>query len=187
MLRTATLTLAALAALGGAAAAQSGYMDGMVGGHGEIDFAAIDTDVDGSLSRAELQARAQARLAPADGNGDGMLDRTEIVALFPAAPGRMIDVFSADPAERMADRLLALMGATEAGRVELAALADRRVNMLLAMADEDRDAAISQAEADASNARRADWRGRHGERHHGATEESRGEERRPERSERPRD
>ena len=49
----------------------------------------------------------------------------------------------------MADRLLALMGGTEAGRVEVAALADRRVNQLLAFADTDRDAAISQAEADA--------------------------------------
>ncbi len=45
--------------------------------------------------------------------------------------------------------MLALMGATETGRVEVAALADRRVNLLLAFADTDRDAAISQAEADA--------------------------------------
>ena len=40
--------------------------------------------------------------------------------------------------------MLALMGGTEAGRVEIAALADRRVNALLALADTDRDAAISR-------------------------------------------
>jgi hypothetical protein len=39
------------------------------------------------------------------------------------------------------------------------------VNMLLAMADTDRDAAISQAEANALAARLGD---RHGRRHHGS-------------------
>ena len=55
------------------------------------------------------------------------------------------------------------MGATETGQVEIAALADRRVNFLLAGADTDRDAAISQAEADALAARH-DGRG---DRHRG--------------------
>lgn len=190
MLRTATLTLAALGALAGAAAAQPGPMGGMGPGHGEIDFAAIDTDGNGLLSRAELQARAQARLAAADANGDGILDRTEIIALFPAPPGRMFEVFSADPAERMADRLLALMGATEAGQVELTALADRRVNMLLARADEDRDAAISTAEAEAMQERRGGWRGRHGggDHHRGMDmDDRRGGDDRSDRSESSRD
>ena len=41
------------------------------------------------------------------------------------------------------------MGATEAGQVTVADFAGQRVNFLLAFADTDRDAAISQAEADA--------------------------------------
>ena len=49
----------------------------------------------------------------------------------------------------MADRLIALMGGTEAGRVEVAVLAERRVNALLAMADADRDAALSSEEVEA--------------------------------------
>jgi EF hand len=155
----AATALAALAA--GTAMAQEGpgnMMGGfhagpgdMMGGfHGEIDIVAIDTDGDGVLTRAELQAHAVERLARADANGDGSLDRVELVALMPAPRGGFLNVFAEDPAERMADRLIALMGGTETGRVEVAALADRRVNALLAMADADRDAAISLEEAEAA-------------------------------------
>ena len=57
--------------------------------------------------------------------------------------------------------MLALMGATETGQVEVADLADQRVNLLLAFADTDRDAAISQAEADAMRRPRRDgWMAR---------------------------
>ena len=58
-----------------------------------------------------------------------------------------------------------MMGATETGRVEVADLAERRVNVLLAFADTDRDAAISQAEADAMRGRH---RGADGTAGHGA-------------------
>jgi len=128
----------------------AGPGDLMGGFHGEIDVVAIDADGDGVLTRAELQARAVDRLGRADANGDGGLDREEIVALMPARHGGFLNVFAEDPAERMADRLIALMGGTEAGRVEVAALAERRVNALLAMADADRDAAISLEEAEAA-------------------------------------
>ena len=40
-----------------------------------------------SLSRAELQARAVARLGEADANGDGALDRDELIARMPGARG----------------------------------------------------------------------------------------------------
>ena len=126
-----------------------GPMDGTPMMMGGLDFAAIDTDKNGSLSRDELQARATAELAKADTNGDGALDRAEIIAALPGPSVRLFAVFAPDPAEGFADRMLAMMGATETGRVEVAALADRRVNALFAAADTDRDAAISQAEADA--------------------------------------
>ena len=182
MIRIASLTAAALVAAAGAAAAQHGPMGMDSDG---IDFAAIDSDGNGSLSRAELQARAQARLAAADANGNGILERTEIIAMFPAPPQRMFDVFSADPGEEMADRLLAMLGATEAGQVDVAALADRRVNMLLAFADEDRDAAISTAEAEAMQERRGGWRSGHRD-HRGGPDGGRGERSGPESAEPPR-
>ena len=46
----------------------------------------------------------------------------------------------------MADRLIALMGGTEAGSVPVIALADRRVNAMLALTDTDRDATLSAEE-----------------------------------------
>jgi hypothetical protein len=156
MTRITAMAAVALASTlaAGAASAQQDAMGPMDVSHG-LDFAAIDTDGNGSLGRAELQARAVERLARGDANNDGGLDREEIIAMLPARRGSVIfDLFSPDPAADMADRILALMGATEAGRVELAALGDRRVNALLALADTDRDAAVSQAEADAMAARR---------------------------------
>ena len=162
---TAATAIAVLAA--GTAMAQHGPGDMLGGFHGEIDVVAIDTDGNGVLTRAELQARAAERLARADENGDGGLDRMEIVALMPGPRGGFLNLFAEDPAERMADRLIALMGGTEAGRVEIAALADRRVNALLALADTDRDAAISLEEAEAA-AERLDrpgpWHERGGDR-----------------------
>ena len=60
-----------------------------------IDFVAIDTDGDGLLSRAELQARATARLSPADANADGIIDRAELIAFLPAPDGGIIGIFIA--------------------------------------------------------------------------------------------
>jgi len=169
---TALALAAALASAGGAAMAQGGPMHGprgSMGGpmFGELDFVAIDTDGNGSLSRAELQARAVAKLSAADTNSDGALDRDELIAALSDRQGRLVALFTVDPAEEMADRLLALMGGTEAGRVEIAVMADGRVNRLLAFADTDHDAAISKAEADAMQAKMASWRDRHDGRHDG--------------------
>jgi Ca2+-binding EF-hand superfamily protein len=130
-----------------------------------LDFAAIDTDGDGTLSRTELQARAEARFATADANGDGVLDREELLVIVPGHDRGPFRVFSVDPGAEAVERLLALMGATEAGQVDVSAVAARRVNMLLAVADSDHDAAISRAEADAraeTHARRHDHNGRRG-------------------------
>lgn len=161
-MRRTILTTASLLAFGaGAAAAQDGME--MMGGHERgIDFVAIDTDGNGSLSRAELQARAVARLGRIDGNGDGMLTREELILAMPVRHGGMMSVFAADPGERMVDRLLAMLGATEAGQVELDALADHRVNMLLAFVDSDRDAAVSESEAEAMRERGRGGRGDRG-------------------------
>jgi hypothetical protein len=66
--------------------------------------------------------------------------------------------------------MLAMMGATEAGSVEVTALSARQVDGLLARLDTDRDGAISQDEAAALEKRRGgrehgrkhDRDGRHG-------------------------
>lgn len=117
-------------------------------GHGPmLDFTAIDTNGDKILSRDELTARATARLAVADTNKDGALDRAELVAALPAPPSDILMVFAPNPAEQGADRLLAFLGATDAGKIEIAALADRQVNAVIARFDTDHDGAISTREA----------------------------------------
>ena len=169
MKRLSRITAAALlagSATAGMAAAQSGPPappDALTGpmafGRGGIDLVAIDTDGNGSLSRAELVSRATERLARADADGDGTLTRVEIVDAMPGRGRGLMNLFAPDPAEAFADRLLAMMGATEAGQVSVADLAGQRVNFLLAFADTDRDAAISQPEADALDRGRGDRRG----------------------------
>lgn len=116
----------------------------------QIDFTVIDTDGDGSLSRAELMARATARIATADANNDGSLDRAELAAALPGPKDALVAVFATSPSERIADRILAETGNTETGAVTVQVLAERQVNELLANADTDRNAAISQEEADAA-------------------------------------
>ena len=103
-----------------------------------------------SLTNAELTARATARLGAWDGNGDGALDRAELIAAMPAPRDNLLMVFAPDPSEARADRLLAFMGATETGRIEIVAMSERQVNALLAWFDENRDGAISLAESEAA-------------------------------------
>lgn len=145
----ALATAAALAAAAGTIATAGSAAAGEGPRGPMLDFAAIDTDGDGSLSRAELQARAVDRLSVADVDRDGTLDREELLVLMPGRGDAPFRVFSADPDLARVDRLLATMGATEAGRVEVTVFADRKVNMLLAALDTDRDAAISTAEVEA--------------------------------------
>jgi Ca2+-binding EF-hand superfamily protein len=124
-------------------------MPGGLGGPrgARIDFVAIDADGDGALTRDELTARATTRLAAADANGDGALDRAELIAALPGPRNTILMVFAPDPAAERADRFLAFMGVAENGRVEIAAIAERQVNGLVARFDADRDGAISRAEA----------------------------------------
>jgi Ca2+-binding EF-hand superfamily protein len=158
-------TLLGSVVIGGAALAHDRLGGGPGDGPGRgLDFAAIDTDANGTLSRAELEARATARIGGIDTNGDGFLERAEIVEAMPGPRGGMMGVFRADPAEERADRMLAMMGATEAGRVEVTVLTARQVDGLLARLDSDRDGAISKDEVAALETRRGDRRGAYGER-----------------------
>lgn len=177
MSRFTTLTAAAaligaLSAAGTVAAqGRPGHGFGPGSGPG-IDFGAIDTDSNASLSEAELQARAMARMSLADTDGDGMLSRVEIIAIFPDPAGGMMNPFAMSRGEIFADRMLAQMGASETGAIAVEALAARRVNDMLAMLDTDRDGAVSQEEVDAARARITEWR--EDRRHEGRGREGRG-------------
>ena len=129
--------------------AQEGPRDMMGGFHGEIDVVAIDTDGNEVADPRRAAGPRHRAARPRRRNADGRLDRERSSRCCPAPHGGFLNVFAEDPAERMADRLIALMGGTEAGRVEIAALAERRVTRS-GVADADRDAALSPEEIEAS-------------------------------------
>lgn len=110
-------------------------------GAGRIDFEAIDANADGKLDRAELTGRAMERIAVFDLDKNGQIDRAELIAALPAREG-LNDIFAPNPAERMADRILAMHGATADGAVPVAQMAEQRVNMVFAALDEDGDGVI---------------------------------------------
>lgn len=110
-------------------------------GPGRIDFEAIDANADGKLDRAELTGRAMERIAVFDVNKDGRIDRAELIAALPARDG-LNDIFAPNPAERMADRILAMHGATAEGAVPVDRMVEQRVNMVFAALDEDGDGVI---------------------------------------------
>jgi EF hand len=165
--KTAGLGLVAVAALmlGTAAIADNmGQMrmgDGM-GGHGmgdgpALDLAAIDVDKDGKISKDEMTAYQEARVASIDANKDGMLSADELAAMHlqemtdaaKTMAGRMIELLDTD-----GDKLLS--AAEMASRPMPADFFDR--------ADTNGDGFIDQSEIDAAKARmaeRGDRRGGH--------------------------
>jgi hypothetical protein len=155
--------LGAISAAGVAAAhdGRGGPGGGPLGfGRGGVDFVAIDANGDGALGRDELVARSTSRIVEIDLDRDGAIERAELIEAAPTRGPRLFDVFAPDPAEEMADRVLAMHGGTATGSVAVADLAEAQVNMLLTRLDENRDDALSQAEAEAAGeGRRGEGRG----------------------------
>lgn len=159
MLRKTHLAILLLAAGAAAAPAVAGP-DGRMGeGPRSLDFAALDLDGDGTLTRTELDSGATLRIAEADSDGDGILTRAEIVAAMPAPSAALANPFARPRGERMADRILAMTGEQDAGSIGIEALVEARSTRMLERFDRDEDGAISRDEVEA----RADPRGPHGE------------------------
>ncbi len=154
--KTAGLAIFAAAALmlGTAVIADSRGEKGMgMGDHGmmmggmELDFAALDADKDGKVSKDEIAALRAARVTAADANGDGKLSVDEIAAMHMAA----MEKASANMAARMVERL-----DTDGDMMLTAAeMMDRPMPaMMFDRLDTNEDGFIDQAEADAAQSRR---------------------------------
>jgi hypothetical protein len=157
------MLVAMLIATGAATAATAhGGREGGFGGRGGFDFAALDADADGSVTSAELNARAIERIAIVDADGDGTITRAELVSSMPAWPSGLRGMFAGDRAGRQADRMLERMGA-EGDQIEAATLADRIVERMIVRMDRDGDGAISRTEAESGHRiGRPDGEGRKG-------------------------
>jgi Ca2+-binding EF-hand superfamily protein len=161
----AAAALAAALGFATLAAADAGH--GRFPGAGyDLDFSAIDTDGDATLSRGELTARATERLDAFDTDGNGLLDRAEIAATMPVPRDGLRNIFGPNRSDAAADRVLAIFGASQAGEVAVEAMATQRVDLMLSFLDQNDDNAISQDEAEAS-APRGDRSGRDARSGHG--------------------
>ncbi|MDA8747641.1 EF-hand domain-containing protein [Litoreibacter sp.] len=81
MTKTTTLTKSLLLAAGVAVllSPTTGFAKGEGRGHGpRISFEALDTDANGEVTKAEMEAAADARFAKSDINSDGFLTKDEL-------------------------------------------------------------------------------------------------------------
>lgn len=166
MTRTMTLTVVSALALALAAGAVQahGKADGRMGGWAAAipDFAALDTDKDGKVTRAELDARRAERQKAMDPDGDGFITLDEMKA-HAAAQARV-------RAESMVDRMFARLDTDKDGRLSAAeamagpmAGGDRGAGRMFDRVDRDGDGAISQQEYDRMAERmQGRGEGRHG-------------------------
>jgi hypothetical protein len=107
------------------------------------DFATLDADGDGLVTRAELQAYRSARFAAADSDGNGMLSVEEMVAAREAQ--RLAQVTA------RAERTIVAFDADGDGGLSKAELpGNQMAGTMILRLDTDGDGAVSQAEFEAA-------------------------------------
>ena len=167
---TVALVSALAVALGAGAVMAKGWGEGRMGGHGDMSgmmpaFATLDTDGDGKITRAELDARKADRQKAMDPDGDGFITLDEMKA-HAAEQART-------RAEAMVDRMFARLDTDKDGKLSAAeALSgpmggQRGAERMFDRLDRDGDDAIS-AEEYARMTERMQGRGEgrgHGQRH----------------------
>ncbi len=152
------LALCTVAALGlsGAAFAENG---GMGDGQRMMDmFTAMDTDKDGKVTQAEMDAHKAARVAEVDANKDGLLSADELAQM------QIIEMTIR--AEARAAEMVTAMDTDADGLLSAAEMtAGPRLAFMMDTVDTDGDGAISLAEMEAAQAMMGEHRGKHGDGH----------------------
>ncbi|MEL7013212.1 MAG: EF-hand domain-containing protein [Pseudomonadota bacterium] len=99
-------------------------------------FEALDSDGDGRVTRAELDAHMKARFDRSDANGDGVLSRNELLTQ------------AQNSAEARLERRIARMDTNSDGAISFDEMKAARGDRLFERADTDKNGAIDQAEFD---------------------------------------
>lgn len=154
---TGSALIAVAVMMGAAAFAQDA---GMGKGHGAgpmFDFATLDADKDGKVTKAEIEAQKAARFEQADTNKDGKLSAEEIAVARDA-------MIAKRKADRMA-QMIARMDTDGDGMISMAEMpTPPNADEMFDRVDTDKDGAISQAEADAAKEMMQDRMGKRGDR-----------------------
>lgn len=149
VLSVSTLTLiVALAGAGWAQDATAPTVNPMAGSMGGFDFAAVDANSDGKITKEEVEAFKTARLTAMDSDGDGKLSAAELTVAHETAR-----------AARKAARTEAMVKQFDKdgdGMLSFAEMpAGTGMDKMFSRLDSDNDGAISQAELDAAKAKMA--------------------------------
>lgn len=141
-MKNAFLISAAALTIGLASVTPSLAMGGMGGGLFDPEnFDQIDTDKDGKLSRAELEAHRAAHFAEADTNKDGKLSVEELTAMHAKR--------AAERAGKGAAKMLEHLDEDGDGALSLAEMAaHKRGEKMFSRIDQDEDGMLSKAELD---------------------------------------
>ena len=156
------LTLAGVlgAGLSTAALAENGGMGMGMWPMPGFDFAALDADKDGKVTKAEMEAFRAARVAEVDANKDGLLSGDELAAMHLK--------MMTERANTMAAQMVAKLDTDGDKLLSASELAARPgPERMFEMVDTDNDGAITQAEADAAKQKMQERGGRGGKGHHG--------------------
>lgn len=169
MTRTKWMTAALFAAAGAATLAVAlpatardgqgpGARDGMRGGP-QMLFQRLDTDGDGTITRAEAEAAAAIRFAAADTNGDGLLSGDELVA---AAEARRVEEL-----QQRTSRMIERADTDGDGMLSMAEMEGARqgppLDRLFERLDANKDGVITEEEVAELAGKRGPGRPRHGE------------------------
>ena len=130
------------------------------GGPAPLNIEMLDTDGDGALSLAEIQAAPEARFAAADADGDGSLSLEELTA--------MVEAQIAERAVRGAEHMLDRLDANEDGVLTADELQPRggdRIERMFERLDADEDGILTAEELEAAKERMEDRRPSFGKRH----------------------
>lgn len=133
-----------------------------------LNFEQIDTDQDGKITQAEMDAHTAAKFSEADTDGDGKLSSEEVLARMQARAEEREAQRAEKRAERMAkgaERMFERRDADGDGFLSAEEAKPPKSGDMFARLDTDEDGAISKEELDAAREKAREDRRGEGKRH----------------------